>query len=153
LKSFGRSIEIWCNFLNVAILVFLAFWQMDGFQRRPLLYSYSGSLPPEAQPQDWETICPAQPRIILFTIGHFSSRIEYALREWQMLAPLAYATQEFDGAVRNREARRVQFRKASASGGCPQLVASRFWCSMAAEGIARAQMALGERSKRDRTNS
>jgi hypothetical protein len=36
LKSFGRSIEIWCNFLNVTILVFLAFWQMDGFQRRAL---------------------------------------------------------------------------------------------------------------------
>jgi hypothetical protein len=27
LKSFGRSIEIWCDFLNVAILVFLAFWR------------------------------------------------------------------------------------------------------------------------------
>jgi Zn-dependent protease len=34
LKSFGRSVEIWCDFLNVAILVFLGFSRMDGFHRR-----------------------------------------------------------------------------------------------------------------------
>jgi hypothetical protein len=31
LKSFRRYIRIWCDFLKVGILVFLAFWQMDGF--------------------------------------------------------------------------------------------------------------------------
>jgi hypothetical protein len=32
LKSFGRSIEIWCDFLNVAILVFLAIWRLWGYE-------------------------------------------------------------------------------------------------------------------------
>jgi hypothetical protein len=31
LRSVGRSIEIWCDFLNVAILVLLAFWQRTVF--------------------------------------------------------------------------------------------------------------------------
>jgi hypothetical protein len=34
LKSFGRCVEVWCDFLNVAILVFLGFSKMDGFHRR-----------------------------------------------------------------------------------------------------------------------
>ena len=30
-KEFRRCVKRWCNFLKVAILVFLAIWQMDGF--------------------------------------------------------------------------------------------------------------------------
>jgi hypothetical protein len=33
LKSFGRSVEIWYDFLKVAILVSLGCWQLNGFQR------------------------------------------------------------------------------------------------------------------------
>jgi hypothetical protein len=29
LKNFGHCVEIWCNFLNIAILVFLAFQILD----------------------------------------------------------------------------------------------------------------------------
>jgi hypothetical protein len=31
LKTFRCYVKIWCNFPNVAILMFLAFLQMDGF--------------------------------------------------------------------------------------------------------------------------
>jgi hypothetical protein len=34
LKSFGSSVEIWYDFPNLAILVSLGCWQLDGFQRR-----------------------------------------------------------------------------------------------------------------------
>jgi large-conductance mechanosensitive channel len=33
IKEFGSCIKYLCDFLKVAILVFLAIWQMDGFQR------------------------------------------------------------------------------------------------------------------------
>jgi hypothetical protein len=38
LKSFGRSVEIWYDFPNVAILVSLGCWKLDGFQRRAPSY-------------------------------------------------------------------------------------------------------------------
>jgi hypothetical protein len=37
-KEFRYCVECWCDFLNGAILVFLAIWQIDGFQCRPPLY-------------------------------------------------------------------------------------------------------------------
>jgi hypothetical protein len=40
LKNFGCSVEIWCDFPNVAILVFLVCWHLDGFQRNTPSYTF-----------------------------------------------------------------------------------------------------------------